>query len=134
MTSLALKHADLAAPAGENSSSRSGEKSSPAPVVAFGQHDLTEAVSGALQRAFAGRSSPVKEIARVANANVQTAKMWWQGRNCPDALYLLRLMAAVPELQAEVRRLTGMQADLDPEFDRAMQATMALYTRVRERP
>lgn len=103
------------------------------PVHTIGQNDLTGLVSLALHAAFGGRASPVKEIARAANANEKAAKDWWQGRTCPGALYFLRLIAAVPELQAEVRRLTGMHADLDPEFDRALQATLSLYTRVRDR-
>lgn len=94
--------------------------------------DLTTIITQSLRDAFADKKSAVKGIMRVANCNERTAKNWYSGKNSPDALNLLRLMAEIPELQAEVRRLTSMQSDLDPHFEKAMNETVQLFMKMRE--
>lgn len=103
-----------------------------ASVLKLGQNELAQAVGRALRSAFGSESAPIKRIANAANSNERAAKNWYEGRNCPDALYLLRLIATVPELQAEVRRLTGMVGDLDPEFERDFLRLMSTYQRKRD--
>lgn len=51
----------------------------------------------------------------------------------PDALHFLRLMATIPELQGEVRRLAGMESDIDPEFARDLTHAFQTYQRLSER-
>lgn len=103
------------------------------PIFEINQGQYTERVRGALQMAFARFGHPVKQLARCADVNITTAKNWWEGKSTPQGLHLLRLFATVPELQAEVRRLTGMMADGDPEFDRALNDLLALHLRRRQR-
>jgi hypothetical protein len=103
-----------------------------APVHKFSNDDLAQVVSGVLKGAFADKKSGIKTIQKVANSNYRTAKNWWEGRNAPDGLNLLKLMAEVPELQAEVRRLTAMATDLDPHLDHAMGEVMRLYLQARK--
>lgn len=104
-----------------------------APALNISQAEFADLVSQALHRAYGQDRYAVKRIAAAANTNVRAAKNWWEGRNAPDALHLLRLTAVVPELQAEVRRLANIQSALDPELDRAIADTVALYMRVKNR-
>jgi len=90
------------------------------------------AFADTLRRAFHGRASPVKELACAANINVRTAENLKAGRSAPSALVMLKLMASVPEFAAEVRRLTGMHADLDPEFERDLHKLMQTYAARRQ--
>lgn len=103
------------------------------PIFAINQGEYTDRVRGALQTAFGRLGHPVKHLAKCADVNITTAKNWLDGRSTPQGLHLLRLFAMVPELQAEVRRLTGMMADGDPEFDRALNDLLALHLRKRQR-
>lgn len=95
-------------------------------------HGVVGTLSDTLQRAFGGRASPVKALAAAANINVRTAENLMAGRSAPSALVMLKLIAAVPEFAAEVRRLTGMHADLDPEFERDFQKLMQTYAARRQ--
>lgn len=104
-----------------------------APALGIGTAELTNVVSLVLQRAFPTRGEGIREIAELANTNERAAKNWYHGKNCPDALHLLRLMATVPELQAEVRRLTGMEAGLDPDFGAAMVAAATMFAKLQGR-
>lgn len=99
----------------------------------IGQNEYTGLVRDALQRAFGRERHAIKRLATVANSNERTAKNWLEGRATPGGLHMLRLMATVPEFQAEVRRLTGMQSDMDPEFERELHDLFRAYQKVRER-
>lgn len=96
------------------------------------KQELADIVSVGLRRAFGDEKSAIKRIMRVANCNERAAENWYAGKNAPNALYLLRLIAEVPELQAEVRRLTAMESDLDPHFERAMSEAVRLFQQVRK--
>lgn len=84
----------------------------------IGQDEFTAAICGALRRAFGEERSAVKRVAQVANSNIRAAENWWSGKNPPNGLHLTRLVAMVPEVQAEFRRLAAMESDLDPEIER----------------
>ncbi len=58
----------------------------------------------------------------MADSNERTARNWLEGKCLPDFMNMVRLMAASPELKAEVARITQMQIDLDPDAERAMSA------------
>lgn len=96
------------------------------------KQELADIVSVGLRRAFGDEKSAIKRIMRVANCNERAAENWYAGKNAPNALYLLRLIAEVPELQAEVRRLTAMESDLDPHFEKAMSEAVRLFQQVRK--
>ena len=105
-----------------------------APVLAIGQAEFEAVVSNALQAAFGHLRNPVKALAKVANKNERTAENWYTGKCAPNGLALLQLMAQVPELQAEVRRLTAMESDLDPRLERQLHETFLLFQQTRQRP
>lgn len=88
---------------------------------------VVTAFTGSLHRAFGGRASPIKELARAANINQRTAENLYAGKSAPSALVMLKLIAGVPEFAAEVRRLTGMEQDLDPEFERDFSALVQRF-------
>jgi hypothetical protein len=82
------------------------------------QRDGEEAVARALQAAFGFGRKAARAIADCANCNEKTALGWLNGHSSPGFIHTLRLMATVPEFQAEVRRLAAMATDLDPELER----------------
>jgi hypothetical protein len=90
-----------------------------------------DCLGGALQRAFGSHKSAAKKLALVIDRNERTAANLLSKRNLPDALNMLMLMATVPEFAAEVRRLTGMQANMDPEFERDLQRLVTQYQKMR---
>lgn len=93
----------------------------------MGQDDLTLAFSNSLREAFGETNAAVKRIAAVANCNERAARNWLEGRNPPTLLYAMRLMAHVPQLQGEMRRLAAMESSLDPNFERAMSQAIQLF-------
>lgn len=92
------------------------------PILDMDTGDTITALQGALRRAFDGSDSPVKRIAKAENCGPRTAENHWEGRNLPSLVQALRLGAAVPEFGAELRRLMGMESDLDPELERNLAA------------
>lgn len=104
---------------------------SAAPVMALSQNDLAERLGETLRRAFGEERHAVKRLARVTGASNRSAENWIRGENAPDAFHLLRLIATVPELASEVRRLTAM-TDADPEFARDFYRAMQTFQRVQE--
>jgi len=98
-----------------------------APVLDMRRAEFTEIVCGALEAAVANTRNPAKSLARIANTNVRTAENWLSRKCTPRGLTLLQLIAKVPELQAEVRRLTAMEADLDPMLEQQLSHTFRLF-------
>jgi len=98
-----------------------------APIMRLGQAEYETAIHGALRRGFGHHRNPVGRIAEVANSNLSTARNWWERKCAPGGLHLLRLIAGEPTFQGEVRRLTGMATDLDPEFERGLVELYRLY-------
>lgn len=93
------------------------------------QHGMAGIVSEALRKAYGREKSAAKTIARAANTNERTARNWLEGRALPNFMSTLRLMATTPELRSEVARITAMQAELDPEAERAVSALVQLLAR-----
>lgn len=104
-----------------------------AEILTLDQHTLEERLRETLSTAYAERGG-LARMARDAGVGEATCKNWISpGGNAPKALNLLRLIATCPEMQAEVRRLCGMEADLDPELERDMQAALATFQALRAR-
>lgn len=99
-------------------------------AAALSTERVTSVIAEALKRTFGNSKASAKLVAKAANSNAKTAANWLAGNNAPGAVHLLRLMATVPELQAEVRRLTGMEANIDPEFERDLHALFRTYQRI----
>ncbi len=100
-----------------------------APIDELGQGDLTTTIAERLRDHFGDDRHAVRKLAEAANTNERTAENWLLGKNAPGVLHFLKLMAAIPSLQAEVRRLCAMEADLDPELARDMQALITTFQR-----
>ena len=91
-----------------------------APVFDLDQFQYQSFVTTWLRREVANDRSPVKSAAQVAGAGLGTAKNWLNGTATPNGLHLARLRASYPRFDAELRRLEGMERDLDPMFQRAL--------------
>jgi hypothetical protein len=104
-----------------------------APIHELQQRDFDNIVHRSIRAGLANERYPVRRLADAANVNEKTAKNWWEKRCSPQGLQLLKLMASIPELAAEVRRLCAMEADLDPEFERELHGLIRAYHRIRER-
>lgn len=102
-----------------------------APVMALSQNDLASTIGETLRRVFGTERHASKKLAQITGASNRSAENWIAGENAPDAFHLLRLMATVPELASEVRRLTAM-GDADPEFLRDFTRAMQTFQRVQE--
>ena len=107
-----------------------GEFTVNAPALAIGQDEFTTAIGDAIRRAAARHPFGFKFIQRAANANSRTVENWAAKLSAPSGLYLVRLMATVPEVQAEVRRLAAMEADFDPEMQRDLLQLMQTTSRL----
>lgn len=102
-----------------------------APVMALSQNDLASTIGETLRRVFGTERHASKKLAQITGASNRSAENWIAGENAPDAFHLLRLMATVPELASEIRRLTAM-TDADPEFARDFMRAMQTFQRVQE--
>jgi hypothetical protein len=102
-----------------------------APVMALSQNDLASTIGETLRRVFGTERHASKRLAQITGASNRSAENWIAGENAPDAFHLLRLMATVPELASEIRRLTAM-TDTDPEFARDFARAMRTFQRVQE--
>lgn len=110
-----------------NNRAGNGPMNALAPIMTLDQGDYQAAIHDTLRRGFGHHPHPVKRLATVANTNIRTAKNWWNGSCAPGGLHLLRLIASEPVFSAEIRRLTGMRDDLDPELDRDISALVQRY-------
>lgn len=102
-----------------------------APVMTLTQNALAETIGGVLRRAFGAERHAVERLARATGASNRSAENWIAGECAPDAFYLLRLMATVPEMASAIRHLTAM-TDADPEFARDFMRAMQTFQRVQE--
>lgn len=102
-----------------------------APVMTLTQNALAETIGGVLRRAFGAERHAVKRLARATGASNRSAENWIAGENAPDAFHLLRLMATVPELQAEMLRLAAIETTMPAEFEEAFLAAARVYRRVK---
>lgn len=107
-------------------------KLSAAIALTLTQRDAERAVARTLQSVFGYGRRAAKAIADAANCNEKTALGWVEERGAPGFVHTLRLIAAVPEFAAEIRRLTGLQADMDPGFERDLQRLMQTYDKWRQ--
>ena len=92
-----------------------------APVFAIDQFQFQSFVTTWLRREVANDRSPTKTTARVAGSAIGTAKKWLDGTSTPNGLHLARLRAAFPAFRAELDKIEGMERELDPMFERALQ-------------
>lgn len=102
-----------------------------APIYGIDQAQYRQAVTRRLRLVFSNERNAVKRVAEIAGATQHAAKNWLADRCSPGAFHLSRLRAAIPELDAEIRKLETMDADNDPAFARELQALVQRYVRPR---
>lgn len=100
-------------------------------ALSIGQAEYTDRIGGALRAAAQNHPDGLKGLARAANSNIRAVEAWIAKRSTPNGLHLLRLMATIPEVQAECRRLAAMEANLDPEFERELSSLFLIWTRMK---
>lgn len=88
-------------------------------------------VKTCVRRHFGDERHAVKKLSNRAGCDERTARNWWEGRNAPAGHALINLALQVPELRAELRRLLDLEADLDPEMERATDALVRAWLRRR---
>lgn len=79
---------------------------------------------------YSQHASPIKQFARDVEINEHTARNIYEGRNAPNFLTTLKMIAAIPAFAAEARRLAGMEANLDPGFNEALNRVMQEFTKM----
>jgi hypothetical protein len=94
--------------------------SEPAPIHQINDREFARIVSDALWQHYGPMKSTAKRIANDCGASVGTARNWLDALCPPSSVYLKRLEAKVPRLAAEMRRLTALEADLNPDFQREL--------------
>lgn len=91
-----------------------------APIYGIDQAEYRQRVNGHLRLVFSNERNAAKRVAKIAGATVHAARNWLDDRCLPGGFHLSRLRAAIPELDAELRRLEGMDAENDPAFAREL--------------
>lgn len=108
------------------------ERMNRAAVMTMDHTTLTDRVCGVLKLVYDRDRLSRKELGRIADASSRSVENWLRGDNLPDGYHMLRLMAHFPEFAGEVRRLTAMEANHDPEFLRDFQRAMQTFQRSQE--
>ena len=93
------------------------------------ERDLAKQVADALVVDFGQYRATHKRIARITGATEKTAENWTSGANTPHLVYFLRLLPHSPALRGVVRKLCQMEADLDPDFQKAFAEFMRMMGR-----
>lgn len=91
-----------------------------APIYGIDQAEYRQRVTGHLRLVFSNERHAAKRVAEIAGATVHAARNWLDDRCSPGGFHLSRLRAAIPELDAELRKLEGMDAENDPAFAREL--------------
>lgn len=99
--------------------------------LAFGltQLEWNEISAEAMRRHVGNDRSGAKLIADRLECSPRTAENYLQAKTAPSGIHFLRALAVIPEFQAEVRRISQMQTDMDPELERATAALLQAYQR-----
>ncbi len=115
------------------SSERNLHTSNRPKIFEISAREGAELCSLVVRNHYANHASPIKQFARDQDINEHTARNIYEGRNAPSFHTLLKMVATIPELASEVRRLTGLLEDLDPEFDRALSRVMQEFDKMKAR-
>lgn len=94
-------------------------------------------ISADAMRAHVGNDKgAAKVLAEKIGCSPRTAENYLQARSAPQGVHHVRAIAAIPEFAAAERYVSGLEADLDPDAERArielMRAAQA-YVDARER-
>lgn len=70
-------------------------------------HAFAAIVALALHREFGDSPASVKEVARLARANERSVRNWFDAKNAPNGLFLVRLVQHSDEVLETVLKLSG---------------------------
>jgi len=87
-------------------------------VFALSRGEWGDIATKAFREEVGDDAHSAKRLSRILECSWRTAENYLQGRTVPDPIHTLRAYAMIPAFAAEVRRLTGMEQSLDPEFER----------------
>lgn len=99
-------------------------------IYELNAHEGAEICSLVVREHYSQHASPIKQFARDVEINEHTARNIYEGRNAPNFLTALKMMAAIPAFAAEARRLIGMEANLDPAFNEALNRVMQEFQKM----
>lgn len=104
-----------------------------APIQDMDNSQFQGVVTSIIRRVFGAERHAAKRLSEAAGVTVETAKNWLKADvpTTPQGLHLMRLMATVPELQAEMLRLAAIQTTMPAEFEQAFLAAARVYRRVK---
>jgi hypothetical protein len=103
----------------ERVSGKSAKTFGELPVDRMGELEVAQVIAAALAHDYGDFKFTDKLIAKDSGASPRTANNWRSEMNTPSLPYFLRLYARSPAVRAAVRKLTAMEADLDPDAERA---------------
>jgi len=104
-----------------------------APIRDMDGSQFQMVVTSIIRQVFGAERHGAKRLSSAAGVTVETAKNWLREEQptTPQGLHLLRLMATVPELQAEMLRLAAIETSMPAEFERAFVAALHSYRRIK---
>ena len=91
-----------------------------APCFALDQNGYQSLFTDLLREIVANDNSAAKRLSAIAGCSIATAKNWLSYKATPHGLHLARLRAAIPKVDAEMRRIEGLYAEFDPEAERRL--------------
>jgi hypothetical protein len=92
--------------------------------------DYIDRIGDACALAAMRMAGGVKALSRAANVNDRTIENIIQKRTGANGFTLVKLMT-IPEIRSEVKRLAGMESDLDPELERDLTQIINGYVRLK---
>lgn len=100
-------------------------------ATAIEHREFTDRIGDAAAEGVAQFPGGVKGAARAANINDRTLENILQKRCAPNGFTLMKLAKIMPSVKAEVRRLTEMELNMDPELEQQLSRLVSLVQKKR---
>lgn len=91
-----------------------------APIHKLDRGEVGKRICAALEADYGDLKSKHKEIADDAGVSPKTVEAWMQGVSLPGLMPTFRLMAESTEFAKVAMELCALEADHDPDFQRAL--------------
>ena len=78
-----------------------------AKMIAAGNYDFAEVISGTLCQAFGGSHASVKTVMAFTGARERTVKNWFGGKNAPSSANLVKLARHLDEILEVILLMAG---------------------------
>lgn len=86
-------------------------------------------VRGKVVELFGNQRHAAKRLAAATNQSVRTAEAQLAGKHGFSLEAFVNMVRQIPELRPWAARLLGLEAALDPDFDKELQQLMRAYAR-----